>query len=87
MMPSQDKRVGPVPRDGVGRRNIEHRKPNETAVLQRLLEVHLDLSSEAKENAKSLPHQLDYEEIAVEVEDEIRAPGLRRPIEKLRHND
>ena len=43
------------------------------AVLRRLLEVHPDLASEAEEIARSLLHEVEYEEIAAQIEDEIRA--------------
>jgi hypothetical protein len=73
-MPSKDKRKGQGAREGAGRRTLEHLKPEEAAaVLRRLLEMHPDLSSEAEEMARSLLRQVDYQEIAAEIEDEIRA--------------
>ena len=61
-------------RDDVGRRTLERLKPDESAtVLRHLLEAHPDLAKEAEEMARSLLHQVDYEEVAAEIEDEIRA--------------
>jgi hypothetical protein len=37
------------------------------------LEAHPELASEAEETARSLLHQVDYQEVAAEIEDEIRA--------------
>jgi hypothetical protein len=49
-------------------------KPDESAaVLRRLLEAHPDLVGEAEEKARSLLHQVNYEDVAAEIEDEIRA--------------
>jgi len=74
MMESQAKPNGNSARDDEGRRTLEHLKSEEAAlVLRRLLEVHPDLAREAEEIARSLLHEIDYEEIAAEVEDEIRA--------------
>lgn len=73
-MTSEDKPRGQAARDGGGRRALEHSKPDvAAAVLRHLLEVHLDLSSEAEEMARSVLHQVDYEDVAAEIEDEIRA--------------
>jgi hypothetical protein len=74
-MTSQDKSKGQTAREGAGHRStLERLKPEEAAaVLRRLLEVHPDLSSEAEEMARSLLHQVEYEDIAAEIEDEIRA--------------
>jgi len=73
-MTSPDEPRGQAARDGAGRRALERLKPEEAAaVLRHLLEVHSDLSSEAEEMARSLLHQVKYEEIAAEIEDEIRA--------------
>ena len=53
---------------------LERLKPDEAAaVLRGLLEAHPDLSSEAEELARSLLHQVDYEDVAAQIEDEIRA--------------
>jgi hypothetical protein len=53
---------------------LERLKPGEAAaVLRRLLEAHPDLSSEANEIARSLLHEQRYEDVAAEIEDEIRA--------------
>ena len=57
-----------------GTDTLERLKPEEAAaVLRRLLEVHPDLASEAEEIAGSLLHEVQYEDIAAEIEDEIRA--------------
>jgi len=57
-----------------GRRTLERLKPEEAAgVLRHLLEVHPELASEAEGMARSLLHQVDYEDIAAEIDDEIRA--------------
>jgi hypothetical protein len=61
-------------RDGAGRPLLECLKPEEAAtVLRHLLQVHPDLSGEAEEMARSLLHQVDYEDVAAEIENEIRA--------------
>src|SRR5512136_877160 len=72
-MTSEGKTKGRAARDGAGRRTLERLKPDEAAVLRHLLEVHPDLSSEAEEMVRSLLHQVDYEGVAAEIEDEIRA--------------
>lgn len=60
--------------DGAVRPLLEHLKAGEAAdVLRRLLEAHPDLWSQAEEMARSLLHQVDYQEVAAEIEDEIRA--------------
>jgi len=49
-------------------------KPGEAAaVLRRLLEAHPDLANEAEEIGRSLLHQVEYQEVAAEIEDEMRA--------------
>jgi len=59
---------------GAGRRILERLKPEEAAaVLRHLLEEHPDLTSEAEEIARTLLHEVNYEEVAAEIEDEIRA--------------
>jgi hypothetical protein len=74
MMASQDKPKDQPARDSEGRRTLERLKPDEAAlVLRRLLEVHPDLRSEAEEMARSLLQEVKHEEIAAEIEDEIRA--------------
>jgi hypothetical protein len=75
MMASQGKRNGKsAARDSGVRRALERLKPDEAAlVLRRLLEVHPDLASEAEEAARSLLEEVKYEEIAAEIENEIRA--------------
>jgi hypothetical protein len=62
-------------RESVGRaRILESLKPEEAAtVLRHLLEVRPDLASEAEEIARSLLHEANYEEVAAQIEDEIRA--------------
>jgi hypothetical protein len=73
-MTSTDNPKGKASRDGAGHRTLERLKPEgAAAVLRHLLEVHPDLSSEAEAMARSLLHQVKYEEIAAEIEDEIRA--------------
>jgi hypothetical protein len=74
MMASQGKRNGKSARDSGVRRTLERLKPDEAAlVLRRLLDVHPDLASEAEETARTLLQEVKYEEIAAEIEDEIRA--------------
>ena len=73
-MASEGKLKGQTARDGARHRTLERLKPEEAAgVLRHLLEVHPDLATEAEEMARSLLHQVDYEEVAAEIEDEIRA--------------
>lgn len=73
-MPSKGKRKGQGTGEGAGAHALECLKPDEAvAVLQRLLKVHPDLWSEAEEMARSLLHQVEFEDIAAEIEDEIRA--------------
>jgi hypothetical protein len=43
------------------------------AVLRRLLEAHPDFVGEAEEIARSFLHEVSYEEVAANIEDEIRA--------------
>jgi hypothetical protein len=63
-----------VARDRAARLLLERLTPDEAAgVLQGLLEAHPDLSSEAEEIARSLLHQVEYEDVAAEIENEIRA--------------
>jgi hypothetical protein len=53
---------------------VERLKPEEAAaVLRHLLEVHPDLWSEAEVVGRSLLHEVHYEDVATEIEDEIRA--------------
>jgi len=53
---------------------LERLKPEEAAaVLRRLLEARPELASEAEEMARSLLRQWQYEDVAVELEDEVRA--------------
>jgi len=74
MMTSEGKPKGQAARKDAGRRTLERLKPEEAAgVLRHLLEVHPELASEAEGMARSLLHQVDYEDIAAEIEDEIRA--------------
>ena len=73
-MASGGKTKGRAAQDGAERPLLERVKPDEAAaVLRRLLAVHPDLSSEAEEIARSLLHEVNYEEVAAEIEDEIRA--------------
>ena len=56
---------------------LDRLKSGEAAtVLRRLLKAHPDLSSEADGIARSLLHQVEYEDVAAEIEDEIRAPAV-----------
>ena len=72
-MTSEGKIKGPPARDGTGSRALERLNPDETAaVLRRLLEVHPDLSSEAEKIARTLLQQVDYENVAAKIEDQIR---------------
>ena len=73
-MRSKGKSKGQGARDGAFSPLLERLKPEEAAmVLGRLLGAHPDLASEAEGMARSLLHQVDYEEVAAEIEDEIRA--------------
>ncbi len=73
-MTSEGKAKRKAVRDGAGRPLLEHLKPEEAAaVLRHLLQVHPNLSDEAEEIARSLLHQVDYEDVAAEIEEEIRA--------------
>jgi len=71
-MTSKGKPQGRAARQG--RLTLERLKPDESAaVLRRLLEAHPNLVGEAEEIARSLLHQVSYEDVAAEIEDEIRA--------------
>src|ERR1019366_943589 len=73
-MKSEGKPKGQAARKDTGRRTLARLKPEEAAgVLRHLLEVHPELASEAEGMARSLLHQVEYEDIAAEIEDEIRA--------------
>jgi hypothetical protein len=73
-MASEGKTKGRAGEDGAMRPLLERLKPGEAAVvLRRLLEAHPDLSAGAEGIARSLLHQVDYQEVAAEIEDEIRA--------------
>ena len=73
-MTSEGKTKGQVARDRAARHLLERLKPDEAAgVLRRLLEANPDLSSEAEEIARSLLHEVEYEDVAAEIENEIRA--------------
>jgi hypothetical protein len=55
---------------------LKRLKPDEAAaVLERLLEAHAELSGEAEEIARSLLHQVEFQQIAAQVEEEIRTLG------------
>ena len=57
-----------------GHPTLERLKADESAaVLRRLLEAHPDLAGEAEKIARSLLHEVNYEEVAAAIEDEIRA--------------
>ena len=73
-MTSKDKTENRAPREGTLCPLLDRLKPGEAAtVFRRLLKAHPDLSSEADEIARSLLRQLEYEDVAAEIEDEIRA--------------
>jgi hypothetical protein len=73
-MTSEGETKGQAARDRASRHLLERLKPDEAAgVLRRLLEAHPDLSSEAEEIAQSLLHHVEYEDVAAEIENEIRA--------------
>jgi len=73
-MTSKDKTKDRAPREAAMGLLVDCLKPGEAAtVLRRLLKAHPDLSSEADEIARSLLQQLEYEDVASEIEDEIRA--------------
>ena len=60
-------------RNGEGRPLLKRLKPGEAAaVLRCLLEAHPDLADEAEGFARSVLHQLKYQDVAAEIEDEIR---------------
>ena len=66
---SKDKRKQQAPGKNAGRRTLDSLKPDEAQeVLVRLLKVHPDLLSEAEQTAKSLLHEVSYEDIAEEIE-------------------
>ena len=73
-MTSEGKTQGQAAREGAVPPLLERLKPEEAAaVLRRLLEAHPDLSSQTEEIARSFLQQVEYEEVAAEMEDEIRA--------------
>jgi hypothetical protein len=64
-MTSKDKPQGRAA--GQRRGTLERLKPHESAaVLRRLLEAHPDLAGEAEQIARSLLHEVNYEEVAVQ---------------------
>ncbi len=70
----QPKKQAARARAGRALRILERLKPEEaSAVLRDLLEIHPDLTREAEEIARSLLHEVNYEDVAAEIEDEIRA--------------
>ena len=73
-MASEGKGKGRAAQGDAPRLLLERLTPPETAaVLRRLLEAHPDLSTEAAGIARSLLRQVDYLQVAAEIEDEIRA--------------
>ncbi len=73
-MTSKGKTKGQSARGAAARPLLERLEPSEAAAtLRRLLEAHPDLASEAEGIARSLLHQVEYQEVATEVEDAIRA--------------
>ncbi len=73
-MTSEGKIKGQAAREGAEHPLLERLKPHEAAaVLRRLLEAHPDLVHEADEIARFLLCQQEYQEVAAEIEDEVRA--------------
>ena len=73
-MKRKDKTKDRAPREATLGPLLDRLKPGEGAtVLRRLLKAHPDLLSEAYEIARSLLRQLEYEDVAAEIEDDIRA--------------
>jgi hypothetical protein len=73
-MTPKDKTKDRAPREATQGPLLDRLKPGEAAtVLRHLLKAHPDLSSEAYEIARSLLRQLEYGDVAAEIEDEIRA--------------
>lgn len=71
-MTSKDKLQGREARQG--HYTLERLKADESAaVLRRRLEAHPDLAGEAEKIARSFLHEVNYEEVAAAIEDEIRA--------------
>jgi len=72
-MRSRGKTRRQAARNGEGRPLLKRLKPGEAAaVLRCLLEAHPDLADEAEGFARSVLHQLKYQDVAAEIEDEIR---------------
>jgi hypothetical protein len=72
-MTSKDKDKDKAPREATMGPMLDRLDPGEAAtVLRRLLKAHPDLSSEVDEIARSLLQQFEYEDVAAELEDEIR---------------
>ena len=73
-MTLEGKTKGRAAQKGAVRALLERLKPGAAAVvLRRLLEAHPDLANEAEELARSLLQPGEYQEVAAEIEDEIRA--------------
>jgi hypothetical protein len=73
-MTPKDKTNDRTPRQATLGPLLDRLKPDEAlTVLRDLLKAHPDLSSEAYEITRSLLRQLEYEDVAAEMEDEIRA--------------
>lgn len=73
-MTSEGKIKGQAAREGAEHPLLERLKPHEAAaVLRRVLEAHPDLVHEADEIARFLLCQQEYQEVAAEIEDEVRA--------------
>jgi hypothetical protein len=72
-MRSRGKTRRQATRNGEGRPLLKRLKPSEAAaVLRCLLEAHPGLAGEAEGFARSVLHQLKYQDVAAEIEDEIR---------------
>jgi len=73
-MTLEGKTKGRAAQNGDGRALLERLKPGAAAVVRRrLLEAHPDLANEAEELARARLPPGEYQAVAAEIEDEIRA--------------
>jgi hypothetical protein len=73
-MTSEGKSKRQAAREASAHPMLERLKPGEAAaILRPLLEAHPELASEAKEMARSLLHDVEFQDVAAEVEEGIRA--------------
>lgn len=73
-MTSEGKTKTRASREASRHPTLKRLRPGEAAaVLEGLLKAHPDLSGEAEEIARSLLHRVEYQEVAAQIEDEIRA--------------